>query len=197
MSSLNTGQDTDSGHHEQNRLTRKHNRFSNLSGSSNPSSPSSPKNDHTFFENAEHTDGLKTRARTLQKSNRISVFGSMRSLRSLDDEEKPIRSESKSSSVNDGEEGPTFSRGLFGNVVLHHGEVQTVGNMFKKRTQYLVLTETHLIRFKNQQRAAEMFSTIPASLGRSNTYRQSMTSVGSYKEMQFGNLSRYNFWDCP
>ena len=42
-------------------------------------------------------------------------------------------------------------------VVLHHSEVQTTGGMFRKRKEYLVLTEDYLIRFKNQSRAADAF----------------------------------------
>lgn len=38
-----------------------------------------------------------------------------------------------------------------------HGEVQTSSSMFRKKKEYLVLTDTHLIRFKNYQKAAEAF----------------------------------------
>ena len=43
-------------------------------------------------------------------------------------------------------------------LVVHHGEVQTSSTMFRKKREYLVLTETHLIRFKGQHKAAEAFS---------------------------------------
>lgn len=45
-------------------------------------------------------------------------------------------------------------------IVLLHGEVQTSAGMFRKKKEYLVLTETHMIRFKSQARAAEMFRVI-------------------------------------
>jgi hypothetical protein len=45
-----------------------------------------------------------------------------------------------------------------GQHVLHHGEVQTTGGLFKKKKEYLVLTHTHLIRFKSQSKASEAFS---------------------------------------
>ena len=68
--------------------------------------------------------------------------------------------------------------------VLHHGEVQTTGSMFRKRTQYMVLTTTHLIRFKSQSRAAEVFPEIPASIGRSNSINHfRMSSGGSAPDM--------------
>ena len=70
-------------------------------------------------------------------------------------------------------------------MVLHHGEVQSGSGMFRKRNTYLVLTNTHLLRFKTQAKAAEAFSNIPASLGRSNTARHSrLSSNGSLYEAQ-------------
>lgn len=52
--------------------------------------------------------------------------------------------------------------------------------MFRKRNTYLVLTHTHLLRFKTQARAAEAFASITTSLGRSNTNRHSrLSSNGS------------------
>lgn len=131
----------------------------------------------------------KTRPRTLQKSSRTSVFGSLRSLYSLDDDEKLglTRSDSKSSSLH--EEGEMTSNGLFGNKVLQYGEVQAAGsNMFRKRTQFMVLTESHLIRFRSQNKAAEMFSTIPRNLNNKGHAPRS-SSVGSYQELQ---LSAYS-----
>ena len=125
------------------------------------------------------------RARVLQKGARSSVFGSLRSLRSLDDEERLTITTSKASSLEDDDQvGSGLLKGLFGEHVLHYGEVQTGGMMFRKKTQYLVLTESHLLRFKSQSRAAEMFPSIPASLGRSSISRQSFTSVTSSKDME-------------
>jgi hypothetical protein len=57
--------------------------------------------------------------------------------------------------------------------------------MFRKKKEYLVLTDTHLIRYKSQSRAAETFPSIPPVFGRSNTTRHpSTTSVGSLQEVQ-------------
>ena len=58
--------------------------------------------------------------------------------------------------------------------------------MFRKKSQYLVLTDRHLVRFKSQSRASEVFPSIPASLGRSNTMRHSRmsSSSSSIHEMQ-------------
>lgn len=41
--------------------------------------------------------------------------------------------------------------------VLRHGEVQTSSSMFRKKKEYLVLTEKHLVRFKTSAKAAEAF----------------------------------------
>lgn len=73
---------------------------------------------------------------------------------------------------------------IAGGTVLHHGETQSTGGMFRKRSQYLVLTETHLVRFKSQSRAAEFFPAIPASLGKSNSIRHSrISSSGSLYDL--------------
>jgi hypothetical protein len=40
---------------------------------------------------------------------------------------------------------------------LLHGEVQTSSSVFRKKKEYLVLTDTHLLRFKNYHKAAEAF----------------------------------------
>lgn len=56
--------------------------------------------------------------------------------------------------------------------------------MFRKKSQYFVLTESHLIRFKSQARASEVFPSIPSSLGRASSIRHSrMSSSGSLHEL--------------
>jgi len=122
-----------------------------------PASPSSPQLEGTSFHNADLAESPKSRPRMMQKSSRSSVFGSLRSLPSLDDDEKLTRTRSKESSIEEEEFNGGRMQGLLGTVVLHHGEVQTTGGMFRKRNQYLVLTDTHLIRFKGQSKASEMF----------------------------------------
>lgn len=131
---------------------------------------------------SEHSSP-KTRPRTLQKNGRSSVFGSLRSLHSLDGEERAAltRSDSKASSLQ--EEAEMNVKGLLGSKVLQYGEVQAAGsNVFRKKTQFLVLTESHLIRFRSQARAVEMFPTIPNSFTKTHAPRTS--SVGSYQELQ-------------
>ncbi|EXJ79726.1 hypothetical protein A1O3_08009 [Capronia epimyces CBS 606.96] len=125
----------------------------------------------------------KARPKTLQKGSRTSVFGSLRSLHSLDEDEKAAltRSDSKASSLY--EDGEMNIRGLLGDRVLQYGEVQAAGtNVFRKRTQFMVLTESHLVRFRSQSKAVEMFPSIPTSVGKGHTPRTS--SVGSYSELQ-------------
>ncbi|KAI9811000.1 MAG: hypothetical protein M1827_005732 [Pycnora praestabilis] len=126
----------------------------------------------------------RSRPRTLMKNGRpSSLFGSLRSIHSMgEDEEKLTSPISKAPSID--EETIDFGIGG-GRLVLHHGEVQTTGGIFKKRKEYLVLTDTHLVRFKSQSRAAEVFSTIPPGLGRSNTMRHtSVPSAGSMQDLQ-------------
>ncbi|KAK6370041.1 hypothetical protein LTR64_005281 [Lithohypha guttulata] len=156
-----------------------------------PSSQPSPVEFHR-----ERSDGSastedaspKARPRMLSRANRNSVFGSLRSKHSFDDDEKTLlKLDSKSSSLHDHVDSP--GKGIFGDVVKKAGEVQVTGtSIFKRNRYFIVLTESHLIRFKSQARAAEMFPIIPnnnkGSLPRSST----MPSVGSLTDMQ---LSAY------
>ena len=67
---------------------------------------------------------------------------------------------------------------------MNHGDIQTAGGVFRKKTAYFVLTETHLVRFKSQDRAADIFSCISSSIGRANGIRHSrMSSSGSLHEL--------------
>jgi hypothetical protein len=70
-------------------------------------------------------------------------------------------------------------------TVLLHGEVQTSAGMFRKKKEYLVLTEAHILRYKSQSKAAETFKAIPHPVGRSPTVRHgSMPSIGSQSDLQ-------------
>lgn len=144
------------------------------------------------------TDRLlpRPRPRSLQKARPSSLFGSLRSLHSLQDEEENLtRSSSIPSSLHSTHSGHGPGSGLTvldiaAGAVLHHGETQATGSMFRKRSQYLVLTETHLVRFKSQNRAAEIFPTIPASLGKSNSIRHSrISSSGSLHDLHASSES--------
>ena len=153
-----------------------------------PTSPASPSGSE--LERVDSSNSLdkptsvQHRPRTLQKSGRpSSIFGSFRSLHSLaDDQDGLARTTSKPASIN--EEDVVD---VLGNIVLHHGEAQTAGGMFRKKNQYLVLTDTHLVRFKSQGRASEMFPAVPDAVGRSNTLRHhrmsSYSSHGSLHEL--------------
>jgi len=118
--------------------------------------------------------------RVLTKTHRSSVFGSLRSLQSLDEEDVYLtKTESKASSLKDVE---SPGGGLFGVQVKRAAELQVAGNsMFRKRTQYVVLTESYLVRFRNQLKASETFPTIPSG---SKSTPRNMPSVGSYSDMQ-------------
>ncbi|KAK3717810.1 hypothetical protein LTR37_005581 [Vermiconidia calcicola] len=70
------------------------------------------------------------------------------------------------------------------NVVLH-GEVQTSAGVFRKKKEYLVLTEVHIIRYKSQTKAADAFSAVPYPSGRPQGAKHSaMPSVGSFSDLQ-------------
>lgn len=107
-------------------------------------------------EEDEHEDSPKFRPRTLLKAGRpSSILGSFRSKRSTDEDEQLTSPTSKSSSIEDGDQAAASVPA--GGVVLNHGEVSATGGMFRRRKEYLVLTDRHLIRFKSQARAAEAF----------------------------------------
>jgi hypothetical protein len=62
--------------------------------------------------------------------------------------------------------------------------------MWRKKSQFLVLTDTHIVRFKNQSKAADMFPSIPPSFARSGPgNRQSITSISSLGDPQLSATS--------
>ena len=142
-----------------------------------PSSTADPEGVERDHDNENIT---MLRSKTLQKTSRASVFGSLRSFTSPDDDEKLIRTESKASSIQ--EDDYNSLRDLFGQTVLHSGEAQIAGSMFRKRTVYFVLTESYLTRFKSQAKAADVLPAIPTPLKRTSTIRGSTTSLASYSD---------------
>ncbi|KAF2676765.1 leucine rich repeat protein-like protein [Lentithecium fluviatile CBS 122367] len=112
-----------------------------------------------------------------------SAFGSFKGLRISEDTGEVLSAVSSrmSSSGNGNGYGDETLRNR---QVLLYGEVQTSSSMFRKKKEYLVLTETHLIRFKTQQKAAEAFSSIPAPYVRASSYRHSQQPSGSSHEAQ-------------
>ncbi|PGG99554.1 hypothetical protein AJ79_08491 [Helicocarpus griseus UAMH5409] len=146
--------------------------------------------------NSQSTDEPShSRSKSFQKSMRKSVFGSLRSLGSLDDDQRSTRARSKASSGDEEDAAASLANlNFLGTQVLHHGEVQTTGGMFRKKSKYLVLTDTHLIRFKSQSKAADVFPSIPASWGRSSvastaTNRHSVVSIASLQDPQVATHS--------
>ena len=131
----------------------------------------------------------KMRPRTLQKGRPSSLFGSFgrKSLNNYAEEGEDLTGTTPDSPVEDGGHHlePSAANGK---TVLHHGEVQTTSGMFRKKKEYLVLTDSHLIRFKSQSRASETFPSIPPAYGRTSTTRHpSTTSIGSLQEVQSNN----------
>ncbi|THX10744.1 leucine rich repeat protein [Aureobasidium pullulans] len=112
-----------------------------------------------------------------------SVFGSLRSMRSMHEDDGPLTAtSSRTPSIN----WADFDNSHFGKrLVLHHGEVQTSSSMFRKKKEYLVLTDTHILRYKNQSKAADSIGGVPPPFGRSPTIRHSSTqSIGSSQDLQ-------------
>ncbi|KAJ5570284.1 uncharacterized protein N7459_009714 [Penicillium hispanicum] len=122
------------------------------------------------------------RRKSLQK-RRTSVFGSLKSLHAGEDDDLLSTSVG---SLGDDQSVTSPRNGIWSSAILHHGEIQTTGGMWRKKSQYLVLTDTHLIRFKSQGKAADAFpSSIPSSYGRAPaSHRQSVASISSLQDMQ-------------
>lgn len=129
------------------------------------------------------------RPRSLQKPRPSSLFGSLRSLHSEDG--SLTRTSSNPSSLHSAHSGVGQVSGsglaisdVVGCPVRHHGEIQSLGGMFRRRSQYLVLTDTHLVRFKTQTGASDLFPSIPVGLGKSNSIRHSrLSSSGSLHDL--------------
>ncbi|WPH00767.1 Hypothetical protein R9X50_00359700 [Acrodontium crateriforme] len=122
-----------------------------------------------------------------------SVFESLRFSRSNTEESppgEPLSAVSTTSSIGF-PEGAMDGLGLTpAKTVVEHGEVQTSAGMFrKKKKEYLVLTETHILRYKSQAKAAETFPSIPYPTGRSSAIKHghmpsSSGSQGSSTDLQ-------------
>ncbi|PVI07577.1 leucine rich repeat protein-like protein [Periconia macrospinosa] len=115
---------------------------------------------------------------------RSSTFSSLKGLRIPDEDGEPLSASSTRSRPFSSLWSPTDDT-LRNRQVLHHGEVQTSSSMFRKKKEYMVLTETHLIRFKSQHKAAESFPSIPIPYNRNSSYRHSQSfSTSSSQELQ-------------
>ncbi|KAL8740652.1 MAG: hypothetical protein Q9190_006674 [Brigantiaea leucoxantha] len=127
----------------------------------------------------------KARPRSLQKSGRpSSLFGSLRSFSSFQDEQEGLtRTTSTPSSL---QSSNSAALDMAASVLIHHGPLPEAGLVFRRRCPYLVLTEHHLIQFKDQSRASEMFPEVTSSQGqsRSSMRHSRMSSNGSFHELQ-------------
>ena len=128
----------------------------------------------------------RSRPSMISKTGRPgSLFGSLRSLKSSSEDDYPLSAVSSYSPTSNWEGHDEHAKN-----VLHHGEVQTSSGMFRKKREYLVITDSHIVRFKSQTKAAESFSVIPSLLGRSQTKRHSsVPSAGSSQDLQSLNSS--------
>lgn len=137
--------------------------------------------------NDERPNSPQSRPRILQKGKPSSVFGSLgkKSGNSLKDRSPDGLDNTPGSSILESGQGIEQMNGSRGKKVLHHGEVQTTSGLFRKKKEYLVLTDTHMVRYKSHSRASEVFPSIQSSVGRSSTTRHpSTTSIGSLQDLQ-------------
>lgn len=173
----------DAGHREREKkkLTKRGSIFSVTSGTS-------PElHQEGSLSSVERSSSPKPRTRTLQKSRPSSIFGSLgrKSATYVDGEDESDTLYSPASDSPGEGQLDLASSMSSSTTVLHHGEVQTTIGMFRKKKEYLVLTETHLIRFKSQSRASEIYPSVPPAPSRANgTRHPSTTSIGSLQEIQ-------------
>ena len=133
-------------------------------------------------KDAEGKKTTTSRPQSLPKAHRTSMLGSLRSLASLDDGHKAGVGESKTIGLS--EDGGLRFQDLFGQSVLHSGEVISGSALFRKRTLYMVLTESYLLGFRSQAKASDLFPTLPVPLKRNTTLSRSTTSMSSYSDVQ-------------
>ncbi|KAI1006737.1 hypothetical protein K3495_g1478 [Podosphaera aphanis] len=165
---------------ENNKKEKKVRRRASIFGLVSTESHSLNNEDEISSPQVERSESPKVRPRTLQKGRPLSVFGSL-GKRSINNEDSDrLNSSTRESFLDDFRLNPSSK------TVLYHGEIQTTSGMFRKKKEYLVLTENHLIRFKNHSRASEAFPLIPVPPnGRSNSVRQkSSASIGSIHDVQ-------------
>ena len=171
------------------RLKKRRSFFSSSPASSPSNSDLPPFTPSTPLKRSDSKSSMtrllsKSRPRSYQQSGRPASFlGSLRSLHSLQDEDDEVLSRTSSTPTSLHTNGPA-ANDYSESTVLHHGEVQTAASMFRKKSFYLVLTDTHLVRFKSRGRASETFPCIPSSSGRASGMRHSrMSSSGSLHEL--------------
>ncbi|KAL8734512.1 MAG: hypothetical protein Q9166_001412 [cf. Caloplaca sp. 2 TL-2023] len=141
-------------------------------------SPTSSPSD-TGIERTNSKSGLDRLMSKKRGARPSSLFGSLRSLSSLHDENEELtKTASSPSSLHSVSSAtPDVAAGM----LIHHGPLPEVGPMFRRRCPYLVLTDAHLIQFKSQNRASEMFPGVPGVGGqaRTNNMRHSRLSSSS------------------
>ncbi|KAF2172777.1 hypothetical protein M409DRAFT_62475 [Zasmidium cellare ATCC 36951] len=178
-------------------LTKKHKHVRSPSLQTTLDHPDAPREDHTKTRPLSDQPTSKPHVRRPSLSMKAvkrppSVFESLKNSVRASSEElmgngygngEPLSttsSKAPSLSFDNAVDGASPSRS-----VLLHGEVQTSAGMFRKKKEYLVLTEVHIIRYKSQAKAAETFKSIPHTVGRSPTIRHgSMPSIGSQSDLQ-------------
>ena len=141
---------------------------------------------------AETSDSSRSGLSKAQVKRASSVFSSFRGYKlPADDDPEPLSASSTRNST-------IFGEYLWEDVhdlqVLQHGEVQTSSSMFRKKKEYLVLTEKHLVRFKNQAKAIEAFpgcSSSPSGFGEGTDYRRVPSShrMSTYRHSHSPSIS--------
>lgn len=144
-----------------------------------------------------NSDGsaLSMKPHTIQRKRPGSKFGSLGKSSILSVDEQSVGSNDGLISPMEnsfGDEGFVFPKE--GQRLLYHGQVQTTVGLFRKKKEYLVLTDTHLIRFKSYSRASECFPLQQTQNRRrySTSRHSSSASLGSLHELQTQNSRSSN-----
>lgn len=79
-------------------------------------------------------------------------------------------------------------------MLIHHGPLPEAGPVFRRRCPYLVLTEFHLIQFKSQSRASEMFPGVPGPHhpNKTNMRHSRLSSSSSIHDLQSSSDGQYS-----
>lgn len=136
-----------------------------------------------------------TRPRTLHRNRPASKIGSLskKSIASVDEESVGSSDVVGQSPLESSYGDMDFRYPKEGQHLLYHGQVQTTIGLFRKKKEYLVLTDTHLIRFKSLSRALDVFPSISRGSKRASSTRHASTaSIGSIHESQSLNSRSSN-----
>ena len=124
------------------------------------------------------------RPRSRHKKRPSSIFGSLRSFHSLQDEVDALQRTNSPMSLHSSQSssGHLGAADVGGSHIRYSGETKYTEGMFRKKSYYLVLTDNHFVRFKSRGRAEELFPVLAVSSGQSSSRHSRVSSSGSFHE---------------